>query len=78
MARSTVPSRGKVFFESAPDIVIRNGLAHVTVESGDIDIVMVCTPHTLLVAIERAKRAYETWVASDYEAKPIRKRAAKG
>jgi hypothetical protein len=50
-----------LWVDSPPEFSIVDGIARIRVTSGATEIIIRCTPHTLLAGSSKAMRAYVEW-----------------
>lgn len=56
---------GALFLDVAPTFEITGGIVGAHVSTGELEFEFRCSPHTLMVAIERAQKVLNEWRASE-------------
>lgn len=64
-------SGADLWVDRVPEFSIEEGIARVRVVSGSTEIIVRCTPHTLLAGSSKAMRAYVAWDEAREEAVPL-------
>ncbi|MDB5584280.1 MAG: hypothetical protein JWR80_9456 [Bradyrhizobium sp.] len=60
-----------LWVDKVPEFSIDDGIARIRVVSGGTEIIIRCTPHTLLAGSSKAMRAYVEWDEAREDAVPL-------
>lgn len=61
-----------LWVDNPPEFTIDDGIARIRVVSGGTEIIIRCTPHTLLAGSSKAMRAYVKWDEAREDAVPLK------